>query len=113
MKKIAISSLLVLTLLCGCKKVYKPLKESEIISYVEKKLSGNVKVKIVSKKKLKLERGCTSCISLDPFEGIVVGGHEYELEIIDENGHIVNVCTYKDGYYFSDNEVREATLTCD
>lgn len=114
-KKLVILFIFILSLFCGCSchRVYKPLKKSEIISYVkQKKRNGDkLTVKIVSEKQLKLERGCTSCISLDLFEGIVVGGHEYELEIIDENGHIVELCTYTDGYYYND-EVRDANLFC-
>lgn len=92
MKKIRILLILIgIFLLSGCNKydkvkVYNPLSEKEIISYVEEEIYNNygdlTTAKIVSKDVLKI---CTFGIDTCSFYQDVDGGHSYQLEITNKD----------------------------
>ena len=121
MKKIRILLILIgIFFISGCNKydkvkVYNPLSEKEIISYVEEEIYNNygdlTTAKIVSKDVLKI---CTFGIDTCSHFQDVDGGHSYQLEITNkDNQEIIATATYNDAYIIYDERVANGRFKTD
>ncbi|MBQ8473231.1 MAG: hypothetical protein IJ501_06985 [Bacilli bacterium] len=121
MKKVKILLILIgIFFISGCNKydkvkVYNPLSEKEIISYVEEEIYNNygdlTTAKIISKDVLKI---CTFGIDTCSFYQDVDGGHSYKIEITNkDNKEIIATATYNDAYIIYDERVANGRFKTD